>query len=526
MLDALDIAIQADPLLWAHCRGLRTKSGLPYDLAGHRYQIGLLQTEKRVTNIKKGTQIGITLIKQIDAIHGLIHKRYPQGVMYMMPYDKVVERFSKLRFTPMFEENRWLKRYLSVNNVHEKLINGGSLIFVGAQGVNVGGSSIKDSAAARTFECDYITRDEIDLHDMAIVEESKQRLNYSLIRGECNLGSPTYPDYGIDAMYEQSDQGLFQIKCESCGKHTCMETTFPDCMARKDGVWFRSCIHCANPIFPANGEWDAVWPDREEAGRWPSSFLSPRADLDGYMKRYHNSDGNKLCEFMRSILGTASIEAEHQLSEPLVLSRCTKNANQMVSSHETCMGVDIGKQIHAVVGTRVSREAYDILRVAQVNDLTELHDLAMKMNVRTAVIDSGPYDHGVREFQWTELYIIYLCQYSEQMPGKPKFDPKSGIVKCNRNEWCDKVHLVFTENKITIPRASGSTSEFARQMTKTAKTILENPDTGLKKPKYIKLGDDHYYHGVLYFLLAASRTSPRSRGKDVRRPSHSLNTWK
>ena len=516
----LEGMMRNDPLVWAHTKRLKTKSGLPYTMRGHNYQFDLLQTGKRVTNIKKGTQIGITLVEQIDAIHGLIYKRYPQGVLYMMPSEKQVERFSKLRFTPMFDENRWMKKYLKVNNVNEKIINGGSLIFVGARASKVGGTSVKDSPALRTFECDRVVRDEIDLHDMDMVEQSKQRLNYSDIRQEVNLASPTYPSYGIDALYEQSDQRRWQIKCESCGKYTCIEDTFPDSLLLKDGKWYRACVHCYVELDQTNGEWVAEFPKRDEAGFWISGFLSPRADCDIYMKRYHESEGNKLCEFMRSIMGTASIEAENQLSETVVLSRCTSEPNQMISIGETAMGVDIGKKIHAVVGIRTAREAYDVLNVSRLDTLDELHDLALKMNVHTCVIDSGPYDHGVREFQKKEPYTIYLCQYSEQMPGKPNFDGKTGMVKVNRNEWMDKTHITFADNHIRIPRQSVEMNEYAHEMTRTAKTIIENPDTGLT------MGADHYFHSTLYFLLAASRMSPRPRGRNkINRPAYATNNF-
>jgi len=525
--DLVKKLMAADPLYWAHAMHLKTKSGLPYNLNSHNYQIDLLQTEKRVTNIKKGTQIGITLIEQIDAIHGLIYKRYPQGIFYMMPSEKLVERFSKLRFTPMFDENPWLKKYLLVNNVNEKIINGGSLIFVGARAQSVGGTSVKDSDAVRIFECDRIVRDEIDRHDVIIVEQSKQRLNYSLIRQEVNLGSPTYPDYGIDALYEQSDQRRWQIKCQTCGKHTCIEDSWESCIILKDSRWHLSCMHCHHEIFPTDGTWEVEFPNREEAGFWPSSFLSPRADLKTYMKRLLESEGTKKCEALRSIVGIASIEAENQLSDVTVLSRCTKDPNQMISTGETAYGADIGKQIHVVTGIRTSQDTYDILNVSRVNNLNELHDLALKMNARVGVIDSGPFDHGVREFQKTEPYKIYLCQYSEQMPGKPIFDSKAGMVKVNRNEWMDKVHAIYTENKIRIPRPSVEVNEYAREMTRTAKTIIENPDTGLIKPRWIKLGDDHYFHSTLYFLLAALRSSPRQRYQNkTNRPTHTVNNWK
>jgi len=197
----------------------------------------------------------------------------------------------------------------------------------------------------------------------------------------------------------------------------------------------------------------------------------------------------------------------------------------MVSTGETVMGVDIGKTIHVVVGTKTGREAYDILNVSRLSNLNELHDLAMKMNVRVAVIDSGPHDHGVREFQRSEPYTIYLCQYSETQPGKPKWD-KEGFVKCNRNEWCDKVHTTFTENRIRIPRVSGEINEYAKEMTCTAKTIIEHPETGIPKVKWIKLGADHFYHSTLYFLLACLKTSPRPLGQNIiKRPQFAVNNW-
>jgi hypothetical protein len=234
-----------------------------------------------------------------------------------------------------------------------------------------------------------------------------------------------------------------------------------------------------------------------------------------------------MSEFLRSRLGIATTEAENQLNETQVISRCGTDANAMISIGETAMGVDIGKKIHVVVGIRTSRESYEITNVSELEDLHQLHDLAQKMHVRTAVIDSGPHDHGVREFQRTEPYTVYLCQYSEQMPGKPKFDSKSGIVKVNRNEWCDKVHTTFVENRIKIPRPSVMINEYARQMTKTAKTVVDHPETGLKKVRWIKLGADHLYHATLYFLLAAARSTPRQRSQvRINRPMVATNEWK
>jgi len=87
--------------------------------------------------------------------------------------------------------------------------------------------------------------------------------------------------------------------------------------------------------------------------------------------------------------------------------------------------------------------------------------------------------------------------------------------------------MVYTDNRIRIPRKSVEINEYAHEMTRTAKTIIENPDTGLTKPRWIKLGEDHYFHATLYFLLAASRSTPRQRYQvKINRPSHTVSNWR
>ena len=516
-----------DPLVWANKNRLFLRDGIQFTLEGMKYLFDIISCKKRISNCKKGAQMCLTTSIFINAIHACKYRRYDQNIMYMMPTKTAVERLSQVSFDPIFQFNPWIMNKGDTNTTMCREINGRSIVMVGAQPKKVGGSSTKDTDNLRSIPCDEIDRDELDLMDVDMVYMSKQRLKRSKVGKERNFGTPTFPNYGIDLKYTESDQRRWQIKCRTCGKHTCLGEVFPNSIILKDGGWFRACIHCHNEIFVVDGDWQAEYPDRREAGFWVSGLLSPLANLDEYMYEYNNTEGRKRSEFMRSTLGIATTEAESQLSETLVLSRCTSDHNQMISTGETVMGVDIDKKIHVVVGIRTGRESYDILNVSELNDLNELHDLALKMNVHSAVIDSGPYDHGVREFQKTEPYAIYLCQYSEQMPGKPKFDRMTGIVKVNRNEWCDKVHTTFTKNNIRIPRPSIMIDEYARQMTKTAKSIITHPDTGLKKPRWIKLGDDHYFHGTLYFLLAALRQSPRARSDvKIERPTHSVNLWR
>jgi hypothetical protein len=484
------------------------------------YLADLINPEKKIMNVKKGAQVCLTTTMYVDDVHACKFQKYDNNIMYMMPTVKAVEKLCKVMFDPIFSCNPWLNKLVSTNTASIKTINSRSIVFVGAQAKKVGGSNIKDSDNLRSIPCDRIDRDEIDLMDPDMVYMSKQRLRRSRFAHERNFGSPTFPGYGIDDLYENSDQGKWQIRCGHCNKDTCLVESFPRSIQKINGVWTRVCVYCGKEIFVIDGRWIHEYPDRREAGFWVDGLLGAYTDLEEVMYQFHNVDGARLSEFMRSTLGIATTEADNQLSTQDVYKCCSGNIMQMYSTPETVMGVDVnGTTLHVTIGIRTGRDLYEILNMSRCKDFGEVHDLAKKMNVKFAVIDALPETHAVREFAKAEPYAVYMNYYSEAMPGKPNWNRDSGVVKCNRNEWCDKVHEVFVKEKIKIPRQTPEVEEYAREMTKTAKMTIEHPETGIPKPKWIKLsgGDDHYYHSTLYFLLAGQRAVISSRGTATKR---------
>ena len=504
----LDKLIVVDPLLWARTKGLQIREGVPFTMEGTPYLADLVMPY-RVMHCKKGSQVRVTTTKFIEQVHKCIYGKYRQNVLYMMPTVKQVEALAKISFDPILDGNPWLKQYLTTNTIACKTFCGRSIYFVGAQPQKVGGSQTKDSPNLRSIPCDIVLRDEIDLMDEDMVELSKQRLRDSDLKLEANFASPTFPNYGIDALYQRSTQSKWQIKCGSCGKYTCLVERFPDSIQKVNGVWRRTCVHCGSEVYVRDGKWVADFPDREEMGLWIDGLLSPRFDAGIDMPRFYESEGTARAEFMRSVLGIATVEASYQLTDRDVFDRCGQGLMRMSSQTEMAMGVDIGDPRYCVVGVKTGDDAYEIVLATQVNDFNQLADIAKRMNVKMAVLDAMPDIHASREFQQKSPFAVYRCQYSEQMPGSPVFDGKSGMVKCNRNEWCDKVYDVYSSRRITIPARCKEVDEYARQLTQTAKTLVENPETGVQKPRWIKMGADHYFHATLYFLLAASRTSPK-----------------
>jgi len=353
--------------------------------------------------------------------------------------------------------------------------------------------------------------------DQDMVNISKQRLNDSKHRLECNFASPTIPGYGIDQLFHDGDQRFFQIKCPSCGKHTCLVRDFPNSILCINGRWRRTCVHCKGEIRTDQGKFIAEYPDRRDASFWVSGLMSPNADLEEYMHRFHNSEGSALAEFERSILGRATIEASCQLSVADVKACRGNQGLSMFSSAECCIGIDTGNGLHVVVGYRTAEMTYRILFMAHIESkdisfdpYAQVHDICEKMNVRCGVVDIGPDIHAVRRFQTEEHFDTYRCIYSDTQHKTPQFDHNDKVVRCNRNEIADKVHGIVIGGNIVIPRGCYEVDEYCKHLTKMAKVTEKNPDTGIPKTRWVKVGDhiDHYLHATMYMVLACSERSP------------------
>ena len=70
------------------------------------------------------------------------------------------------------------------------------------------------------------------------------------------------------------------------------------------------------------------------------------------------------------------------------------------------MGVDragtIKNFLHVVIGCRTGPNRYEIVRIARVNTLNEVHDLSKQYNVRSEVLDLNPNPDDSRSYQKKE----------------------------------------------------------------------------------------------------------------------------
>ena len=514
------MAEQISPMAWAIHNGLKLIGGQKFNLGDHPYQEIVLERTRQKVCRKWAAQTSKTTGTMIHELHKLIYGYYPQGSMFLFPTTGLVERFSKSRFTPMIADNPFLQRYMRATDTIElKRVGGSNLYFVGAKATQKIAGEQKSSAAVKSEPVDSLNFDEYDEIDPKIALLALDRIGHSTVKYESYTSTPSIPDFGIDRLWQESDQNLWMIKCRHCSSDTCLETEFPDCIHQEPagGRWYRACRKCGREIYPVDGVWAPSYQNREVEGTWISrlNLADKYVNLGDIVKRYIDPPLGDKGKVMNGDLGMAYIEAENRLTASDLLSILGRDPMPGRHPGPTAAGVDLGRDFHVVIFDRPTDRAVRLVKACHMGsnnqrNFTFLHDLIMQYNIKSMVIDMEFEQAKVRQFIQNENGVngceIYGNIYQDHYRGIVNWDSKNHIVREDRTEICDNIHdLVITPGMFLLPRQSDVMQELIKHFCNLAKVLTEDQDTGSKEYTYRKLGPDHYRHAAQYALLASKR---------------------
>lgn len=506
--------MMVDAWFWAEYSKLKL-GGQSFTTDGHEYQIGMLQCDHPNQCGKKGAQLGYTAIGVLKTLHAHIYGRLPQGTLYLFPTWNDVTDFSKARFNPLIYENSGIARHVrrldgatkSTEAATIKRIGKAMLYLRSARETGKIEGTKATSSALKSVPVDRIVFDERDEMSNDMVDLAMERVSHSHIKEIFKLSTPSIPDFGIDKDYTDSDQRIWVIKCDKCNTENCLELNFIESPERaviktKDN-WIRACKKCSNELNPRYGQWVAQVPsEKDKVGWWISQLNSTYINPGSILDLFKNPPNGNIAEVYNSKLGMAYIASENKLTRNDVYRCCGQDVLRERSTKSCAMGVDIGKDIHVVIGYPKG-ENYKIIYMGRVGEFADLHDLAQRFNVQSTVIDMEPETRKARDFQTSEPYQVYLCDYQDRLKAGTIIDEKRGLITVQRTEICDKTHdMVVTDGKLEIPRKCPEVEEFAKELSNIAKVLEEDKLSGKRIYRYRKLGADHYRHALNYFYLA------------------------
>jgi len=485
-------------------------NGQPFQTEGHWYQADLFTSDAKRQCYMKGSQMGFTQVCLIQSLYGQIVGTYKQGVLYLMPSTLDVGDLTKSRFNPLIQDNpKQIGVFVQdTDAVSIKKVGKSMLYLRGARSTSKIEGIKRSSSQLKSIPVDRVVFDECDEMDPAMIDLALERMGHSEIQEEIYLSTPSIPDFGIDKLYQDSDQRIWMIRCQHCGTETCLELEFPGCLVDTVSGVIRGCKKCKKEIYSRDGHWVARYPERSKdmVGWWISQLNSAYIEPGAILKAFNEPPHGNLTEVYCSKLGMAYIPAENRLTTADVYACCGQDAMLTKEKNPCAMGVDIGRELHVVVGFRAREGTLEVCYLARVTSFNDVHDIAKRFNVQCAVVDMEPETRKARDFQESESFEVFLCDYIHSIKTGPQWDESKLTVKVHRTETLDASHELFTKpGSLILPRRSDEVDIFALQSKNTAKVLEEDQETGSREFKYRKLGPDHYRHSLNYFWLAAQR---------------------
>jgi len=330
------------------------------------------------------------------------------------------------------------------------------------------------------------------------------------------LSNPSLPDFGIDESFQLSDQRHFTLKCPGCGHWTALDKEFPRkrggevriIRPRADGTFFRACPKCAHELDLRAGEWVADFPGRDIRGYQISQLMSSKVDPGEILKEYQTTRFPD--RFYNLKIGIPWADIERRLDAGTVLSLCG-DAPMLEKCQESCtMGVDTGKDLHVVVllADEEDPDKQHLVYVAVCHTFEELDGLMERFSVDRCVIDGLPETHATRAFAARHRGSVFMNFFNEGQRGAPKWSHPEHTVQVNRTEALDASRAAVRERMLVLPRRQEPLLElFARHMASDAKVLDEDEETGAKKYRYIRTGEDHLSLAFTYAWLGAQDSS-------------------
>lgn len=244
----------------------------------HRpWQVDLINDQHPDKAVMKSRQLGLSEIGVAEMIHFAdIHSYAAVKCLYTFPTNRQMEEFVSTRLNPVLQEGY----YATIldpkeDSLKKKKIRDSFMIF----------RSASKGASVEGVDIDYLSLDEYDRVNASAEISAVESMSSSQFQILRRWSTPTVPDYGIHALFTQSDQRVYMHRCDSCGLRQqldyeknieCLDEDGVDVLAKtvKDGTFRFICQKCGKPLDRwYNGEWVAKYGDRTADGGGTRGYL-------------------------------------------------------------------------------------------------------------------------------------------------------------------------------------------------------------------------------------------------------------
>lgn len=495
---------------------IKIDGGNPLDFSRYPFVAEIVDKSPPRMTVIKGAQMGISLAMVLKTLgkarRGTTKSgRKMRGVLYGFPSDRDVQDFSRARFAPMMANNpgQWKVSDDETDSAGLKQIGD---VFVYFRGIGQkGGSSTRSLSGIKSIPVDFVALDERDEMDDSRVDEVIHRLDGSLDPELACLSTPTLPGYGVDHDYVSSNQSAWMWRCAACNEWTCLEDTYPDCIAEpREGVPHYLCSRCRGPLDRKRGQWVPRKPDiTDHLGYWPSQLCSPTKTAADILHAADEAVRNgRMRAFYNQTLGRAYAEVDEEITRQQLEALLTTQPKPLRHEGPCAMGVDPGKPHWYTVRVRMTEDDSLCIARGRADSYEELHRIATQYNVQSGIMDQGYDPSAVAAF--VEAHPgWYGGLYVGGKRSSADWDHREKMVKMGRTRTLDDAHRAIIAKRVMhVQKDEFWEKHFVPQMINLKRATIEKEKTGEREGVWVVTGGvkrDHLRHADAYCHLALER---------------------
>jgi hypothetical protein len=522
-------AIEASDMLTSEwlCKNTTLK-GKPFSFNRYPFQRALVDDDHRNSATIKPSQVGVSEIFQRAALAFLARHRNTKGI-YAYPDDDMRKKNVQTRVMPMVEDTDIFNKQTTSSN---KPVRSIQLLQINQSFLYMTGSKEGD---ATSTDADFVFLDEYDLHDMDIAGLFSSRLLNSDWKIKRYFSTPTFTQYGIHALYENSDQMEYLIKCDACNhwQFPLFEEKFIHLPGLPSGLEslteldqstiehfkidleasYVCCERCRAPLDlgrESNRAWVAKYPSRQYArGRRVNPFsVSTRPPRDVILELVDmKKKGQTIRRFKNTILGEPEDSSTARISEASIKACITGMAQiPTINKHvPTWVGIDMGHFCTITVGQGYSIEAMQVVMVetCPVGRIVDrAKELCNAYNVMGGLCDRHPESNTADAIREATHGRILPCEYRGDKEINVVKDPLGKVLylQANRTMLLDKVAAAIRGQYISFSGYGTLENDIVTHLRNMVRD--EQPE---QPAVWRKLdSQDHIFHAAGFMLTAVA----------------------
>lgn len=477
---------------WILTNGMVNEYNKSFEFGKHRFLIDYLVDDHPLVVTKKCAQVGLTVSEVLRSIHYAVYKKL--NVIHTLQNSDVVDGFVFPKVNPIIEYNPKIKGL--VQSTDSKTLKRFGDNFVFYRGANAESQAINITG-------DVLIADEYDRSNQNVLEIYQSRLDASEYKWKRYFSNPSAIGFGVDGLYNQSDQRHWFFPC-----HHCNYQSFID-FYQEDGSHFVDinramfvCGKCGKELSDedrVNGEWVAKFPSKDSHGYWFNQCFAPWKSAIELIDTQMSSSTEYFHNF---VLGKAYTPTDLVVNRDTILRACKP---ALIAKAKVAIGVDNGVTKHWVAGTPEG-----IFDYGKTDSWQDIEKLLLMYNA-TMVIDALPDftipKQLVQKYRG-KVFVNYYTPDTKNL-GIVRWGKNEdyGVIKTDRTKIFDLVASEITNAKLLFRMPPRDLEDYITHWSNIFRTSSVDEKTGIEKARWVHDSHkpDHWAHAHVYMRIALSK---------------------